>query len=400
MPPGAVKNPSPWECNTLWGKHDGSAVQEQTSPGSRLSLTPCLFTWIFSPQSLLFLHRWLKQLSPFLPRCSLAPACSPGHPSWILNPCQAGGFEQGSTPSSKLQCNPSGEQRQLPGVPAWLSRQIYAVCRGEINNRLSEISPNLTWVNPPNKQRTSVPLGVMENLCSAQAQWDVKGQEAPVSREVSVPVNSVVAPGKCERCCVVWRPGFLCPRRCVWGTVWCSCCKGALTGHWGWQGWPWRIKHPEMGICFPRLPPWAWHSLSQQREHCNLPRLWGMRGSMPYTSDGLLPSQNLRGLKYLGERQFQIGATGLSGRQSRDLMGSSVGVWWVTSSICGAIVTAAPLVSVRKLRAEPKQGLHSFMRSEIPQCLSRQDFKTEKSKLHLSKGQRNSDMIDLSALPV
>lgn len=35
-----------------------------------------------------------------------------------------------------------------------------------------------------------------------------------------------------------------------------------------------------------------------------------------------------------------------------------------------------PLVSVRKLRAEPKQGLHLHLRSEISQCLSRWDFKT------------------------
>lgn len=35
-------------------------------------------------------------------------------------------------------------------------------------------------------------------------------------------------------------------------------------------------------------------SLSQQREHWNFPRLWGMRGTVPYTSDRLLPSQSLQ----------------------------------------------------------------------------------------------------------
>lgn len=122
VPPGAVNewNPTvPGNEIPFGGNMMDLVVEEQTSPGSRLSRTPCLFTWIFFPSELLlFLYWWLKPLSPFLPRCSLAPACSPGGPSW-----QAGGLEQGSTPSSQLQCNPWGKQKWLLGVPAWLSRQ-------------------------------------------------------------------------------------------------------------------------------------------------------------------------------------------------------------------------------------------------------------------------------------
>lgn len=159
-----VKNPSPWKWNTLWGKHDGSGRAGTNIPRvSFISHTTSIYLDFFPSESLLFLHRRLKQLSPFLPRCSPAPACSPGGPSWMFNPCQAAGLEQPPAASSNVKKKSDKKAKVTPWGACLALQTGCAIWRVEVNNRSPDVSPNPTWV-----QRASVPLGLIQNLCSAQ----------------------------------------------------------------------------------------------------------------------------------------------------------------------------------------------------------------------------------------
>lgn len=141
-----VKNPSPWKCNTPWGKHDESGSAGTNIP--RVLFISRSMSIYFSIILLLFLHRGLNQLCPFFtPFFTFAAhwvlCCPPGQSTWLLtDPCPAqASAASSSKPNVILQQRQGGSLECLPGSPDIL---YCIVCRVGVNNCNRKTGPQLS----------------------------------------------------------------------------------------------------------------------------------------------------------------------------------------------------------------------------------------------------------------